>query len=151
MSITKRQFDLLHAMGITVWQRRDLPAHVYQSASISDESTTNTNETKNKQIPTSNEELTQSLATTEVISIDLQELLDQQLFRDIIQCLGVSRADLSVQNNQIDLGLINWQLSQGDQIEFSHNCLITPDLNTIANSAQLKKSLCHSLGSLRST
>ena len=27
MSINKRQFDLLQAMGITVWQRRELSEH----------------------------------------------------------------------------------------------------------------------------
>ncbi len=151
MSITKRQFDLLHAMGITVWQRRDLPAHKSQPAPISDESTTSTNEAINKQVFASNEDLTQSLPTTEIINIDLQALLNQQLFRDVIQCLGVSRADLSVQNNQIDLGLINWQFSQDDQIEFNHNCLKTPALNTIAHSAQLKKALWQSIGSLSST
>jgi DNA polymerase III psi subunit len=151
MSITKRQFDLLHAMGITVWQRRDLPAHVYPSASTSDESTIGTDEAKNKQVPANNEELTQSLAATEIISIDLQGLLNQQLFKDVIQCLGVSRADLSVQNNQIDLGLINWQFNQNKQIEFSHNCLKTPDLNTIANSVELKKALWQSIGPLSST
>lgn len=148
MSITRRQFGLLNAMGITVWQRRDLPEHNSQSMQTSVENTVNPSTTKNKQISPNNEVEQQSRPTTEIIEINLQALLNQQLFNDIIQCLGASRADLSVQNGQINLGLFNWQFSHGEHIEFSHNILTTPDLSIIASSAQLKKMLWQSLGPL---
>ena len=148
MSITRRQFGLLNAMGITVWQRRDLPEHSSQSMQASVESTANASTTKNQQVSPNNEVEQQSRSTTEIIDIDLQALLNQQLFNDIIQCLGASRADLSVQNGQVNLGLFNWQFSHSEHIEFSHNILTTPDLHTIASSVELKKMLWQSLGPL---
>jgi hypothetical protein len=157
MSVTKRQFDLLQAMGITVWQRRDLPAHVSQSTQVNTATNTDTSSeiiesnNEHQQVTAASEALAQPSPATEPVSIDLPALMEQQLFRDVIQCLGASRADISIQSDQIDLGLINWQFNQNKQIEFSHNCLKTPDLNTIANSVELKKSLWQSLGPLSST
>jgi DNA polymerase III psi subunit len=157
MSVTKRQFDLLQAMGITVWQRRDLPAHVSQSTQINVTAHADTsseiieNNNENQQVTAASEASVQVSPVSEAVSIDLSVLLKQQLFRDVIQCLGVSRADISIQSDQIDLGLINWQFNQNKRIEFSHNCLKTPDLNTIANSVELKKALWQSLGPLSST
>lgn len=157
MSVTKRQFDLLQAMGIAVWQRRELPVQASQPCQVAPKSNANETTTsitpKNQQLTatTASAELNQTAPEAVRANIDLQALLEQQLFNDVIQCLGTSRADLSVQNHQIDLGLINWEFGESNNIEFSHNCLRTPDLDTIANSPQLKKALWHSIGPLSST
>jgi DNA polymerase III psi subunit len=153
MSISKRQFDLLQAMGITVWQRRDLPSH---SSAVESTQSRQHVENINDSVTSTNEQvsLTPSHATSpqaaanEIIEIDLKVLLKQPLFNDIIICLGASSADLSITQNQIDLGIINWQFTQSDSITFEHNCLKTPDLTTIANSPELKKSLWQSIGPL---
>jgi len=154
MSINKRQFDLLQAMGITVWQRRDLSSHNSWSENSPhtgqnpepDSAAINAVATEPSAVESDNT-ITHTAANEE-ITIDLQALLKQQLFKDVIRCLGASTAELSAEHNQIDLGIINWQFSVKKSIEFKHNCLKTPDLITIANSPALKKSLWQSIGSL---
>ena len=153
MSISKRQFDLLQAMGITVWQRRDLPDH---SSAVESTQRRQHSDNISNCVTSTNEQasLTPSHATSpqtnanQIIEIDLKVLLKKPLFNDIINCLGASSADLSITQNQIDLGIINWQFTHSDCITFEHNCLKTPDLTTIANSPELKKSLWQSIGPL---
>lgn len=154
MSINKRQFDLLQAMGITVWQRRDLsshnswsenPSHTAQDT-VPDSAAINAVATEPSAVESGNT-ITHTTVNEE-ITIDLQALLKQQLFQDVIRCLGASSAELSAEHNRINLGIINWQFSVKKSIEFKHNCLKTPDLITIANSPALKKSLWQSIGSL---
>jgi len=153
MSINKRQFTLLQAMGITVWQRRELSNHssplavpdnkVLSSEQVNvstDENTTQTSSAEKQKPPLHS-----------VIVIDLTSLLKQPLFKDIISCLGASSADISIEHNQIDLGIINWQFTSNDSIEFDHNCLKTPHLTIIANSPTLKKSLWQTIGHLSSS
>ena len=156
MSINKRQFELLQAMGITVWQRRDLsnhnsllenPSHTAQN---SEQDSTAINAVATEPSAVESQNTTAHTTINEEITVDLQALLKQQLFKDVIRCLGASSADLSVEHNQIDLGIINWQFTVRKSIEFKHNCLKTPDLITIANSPALKKSLWQSIGSLSS-
>tara|TARA_R110000737_G_scaffold261720_1_gene269829 strand:+ start:105 stop:569 length:465 start_codon:yes stop_codon:yes gene_type:complete len=153
MSINKRQFELLQAMGITVWQRRDLSGHsptvstsdpVEKADHVSDSGNGVTEQLSSSQ--TSNEKTPNNGS----IAIDLKALLKQPLFHDIIRCLGVSSADLSINHNQIDLGIINWQFTSNEEIELKHNCLKTPELATLANSPILKKSLWQSIGPLSS-
>jgi DNA polymerase III psi subunit len=160
MSINKRQFELLQAMGITVWQRRELSSHNLLSANAtetaqnnfksSDSSTAVTSPALSKSSPDTTKLIVQT-AQIGCIAVDLQSLLKQPLFKDIIRCLGANSADLSISHNKIDLGIINWQFTLNESIEFKHNCLSTPDLTTLANSPELKKSLWQSIGSLSST
>jgi DNA polymerase III psi subunit len=157
MSINKRQFDLLQAMGITVWQRRKLSSH--NSLSADSHNTVQNNEQNSDSINIANSQSLlkssqgplQETTPIESITLDLKSLLKHQLFKDIINCLGANSADLSIAHNQIDLGIINWQFTPNNSIEFKHNCLKTPDLATLANSPALKKSLWQSIGPLSST
>lgn len=155
MSITKRQFDLLQAMGINVWQRRDLftctdkNSNSSELKSIFDHNDTNQtagvisslndNDSSQSNIVESN------LIESNLIEPNLTALRKQQIFNDIIQCLGVSSCDLLVHQSQIDLGLINWQFHKNQKIEFHHNCLRTPELSILATSAQMKKLLWQSI------
>jgi DNA polymerase III psi subunit len=160
MSINKRQFELLQAMGITVWQRRELSSHNLLSAKAtetdqdnntnSDSSTAVTSPALSQSSPDTTKQIVQ-IAQSDCIAVDLQSLLSQPLFKDIIRCLGANSADLSISHNKIDLGIINWQFTPNERIEFKHNCLSTPDLTTLANSPELKKSLWQSIGPLSST
>ena len=160
MSINKRQFNLLQAMGITVWQRRELTtpsstsSNAIQSKQNSNEishTSSSTENTSSKSVTQSNASQTQQTSCSDKVAIDLNALLKQQLFKDIILSIGASSADISIANDQIDLGIINWQFSENTEIEFKHNCLKTPVLTTLANSPALKKALWQSLGSLSST
>ena len=154
MSINKRQFNLLKAMGITVWQRRELSnlsplptnaAKTIQNSEHYVDSTVAELSSESKQVRK------QAHSHEGSIAIELKALLKQQLFKDIINSIGASSADLSIEHNQIDLGIINWQFSHDKNIEFEHNCLKTPDLSTLANSAELKKSLWQLIGPLSAT
>ncbi len=154
MSISKRQFDLLQAMGITVWQRRELSEHdalVIKSPEDSQNSL-QAEECVHSiftQSPSSTQQnKPQAYTNDEKPALDLKTLLKQPLFNDIIRCLGVSSADLSMSQNQLDLGIINWKFTGADRIEFSHNCLTTPTLDTLTNSPALKKALWQSIGPL---
>lgn len=160
MSINKRQFNLLQAMGITVWQRRELTntsstsSNAMQSKQNSNKishTSSSTENTSSKSVTQSNANQTQQTSYSDKVAIDLDALLKQQLFKDIILSIGASSADISIANDQIDLGIINWQFSKNAEIEFKHNCLKTPVLTTLANSPALKKALWQSLGSLSST
>ena len=160
MSINKRQFNLLHAMGITVWQRRELtnPSPTSSNAMQSKQNSNEINHassapenTSSTPVAHSNASQTQQTSCSDKVAINLDELLKQQLFKDIILSIGASSADISIANDQIDLGIINWQFSENSAIEFKHNCLKTPVLTTLANSPALKKALWQSLGSLSST
>lgn len=159
MSINKRQFNLLQAMGITVWQRRELFGD--DSLSAKSVATVQNAVQDNNSITADTPELSSTLAldknqnqhtvNAQASAIDLKALLKHPLFKDIISSIGASSADLSIAHNQIDLGIINWQFSDSERIEFKHNCLKTPDLTTIANSPALKKSLWQSIGTLSSS
>ncbi len=130
MSITKRQFGLLTAMDITVWQRRELTTHGNSSETVL---------TSSQHPNSAHKQEVSNLA------INISDLPTEQLFIDIMQCLGVSSADVSLRDNKIDLGIINWQFSRQEKIEFKHNCLITPEMSVLAQSIPLKKLLWQSL------
>ncbi|MFT5634924.1 MAG: DNA polymerase III psi subunit [Cognaticolwellia sp.] len=157
MSINKRQFDLLQAMGITVWQRRalsgqnSLSADSSETVQITEQASDSINAVTPQSSSTPDQDTTQQTLHNKNIAVDLKTLLKHQLFKDIISSIGTSSADLSITHNQIDLGIINWQFTANKNIEFKHNCLKTPDLTTLANSPELKKSLWQSIGSLSSS
>ncbi|UUO22590.1 hypothetical protein FGD67_04875 [Colwellia sp. M166] len=154
MTISKRQFDLLQAMGITVWQRRDLSSLTSGSAMANANSpkqdNTPVNNLANKSSSQSSRSAVQQAPNVKPITLDLETLFKQSLFNDVIRCLGVSHADLAIEKDQLDLGIINWQFTDSNSIEFKHNCLQTPDLTTLANSPALKKALWQSIGPLSS-
>ena len=101
MSISKRQFDLLQAMGITVWQRRDLSHLNLSQADISNKTLADKSTTE------ATPSAPQQSSNVKSISYDLESLFKLSLFNDVIRCLGVSHADLTVKQNQLDLGIIN--------------------------------------------
>ncbi len=155
MSISKRQFNLLQAMGITTWQRRDLSSQNLASVALDDEAN-NPAQNNNSSLKASAEssitensaksDNTQKTVVHQPALINLNTLLKHPLFKDVIRCLGASSADVSVVGEQIDLGIFNWQFTESDNIELKHNCLKTPDLDTLAHSPMLKKALWQSIG-----
>ena len=112
MSINKRQFELLQAMGITVWQRRELSSHNLLSANATETAQNNATNSDSSTAVTSpalsqsSPDTTKQTAQSDYIAVDLQSLLKQPLFKDIIRCLGANSADLSISHNKIDLGIL---------------------------------------------
>jgi DNA polymerase III psi subunit len=134
MAITSRQFDQLSEMGISLWQSRKRQ---------------NTEQTKQDDYLPQNQ---QSLTT----------LSKQKLFSDILLSLSLTLGEVKAQDNHLDVGLFNWyflnrelngevkekaaQAGSPQQKPLIHcidNKLVTPSIETIAQSANLKKQLWH--------
>ncbi|MEI6895711.1 MAG: hypothetical protein V5789_14025 [Colwellia sp.] len=120
MSISQHQFEQLTEMGISLWQSRsrDNQDNAKQALSIN------------------------------YIDTDLAELINQQVFTDIVLASGLSMGEISHQGNHIDLGLFNWYFSENSpqsEILWRDQQLITPPIEKISTSPRLKKQLWHVL------
>jgi len=113
MTVTKRQFALLDAMGIKLWCART----------------------------TENQENSAEQELPERLEIDLEKLKASQLFNDILLSINLSIAEISCQDKSLNLGLFNWIFSSQDKISFENNLLITPPLETLATRPTLKSQL----------
>jgi len=122
MAITQRQFNHLKEMGVNVWQQRNSEHTIENSAE------TLTSKNTNTPVSTS-------------IAFDLNQLSQQQLFADVLQCIDISIGEITTENNIMNLGLFNWQFKETDTITFSKSVLTTPLLTAFENSTQLKKDL----------
>ena len=127
MTITSRQFDQLSEMGISLWQSRNNNSH-------------------------DNEDSEQYTLQTQQ---SLDKIAKKTIFSDILLSLNLSIGEINVQNNHLDVGMFNWffidkdteQLAEDEQkaITYTDNKLITPNIETIAQSAILKKQLWHTI------
>ena len=128
MAITSKQFDQLSEMGISLWQSR-----TKENAE---------QEAHDNYLPQNQQSLT--------------TLTKQKLFSDILLSLNLTVGEVKYQNNHLDVGLFNWyflnehpkeEVGQGHSPELSSmiscvdNKLISPSIETIAQSASLKKQL----------
>ena len=122
MAITQRQFNHLKEMGVNVWQQRNSEHTIENSAE------TLTSKNTNTPVSTS-------------IAFDLNQLTQQQLFADVLQCIDISIGEITTENNIMNLGLFNWQFKETDSITFSKSVLTTPMLTAFESNSQLKKDL----------
>lgn len=127
MSINKRQFELLKAMGVDVWQRREL-----------------TNTAKNNEPETCKNQIDNNLT----IALDLKQLLKERLFNDIITSIGIEPSEITIDEQRLNLGIINWAFHNKDEVSFDNNCLYTPLLPVVATSSDYKRSLWQHLAPL---
>lgn len=118
MPLNQTQHTYLSAMGINLWQRKVC---------------------KNKLKPQDNSQaLSQEKA---VAATELTELSQSQLFVDILQSVNVSLGDITQHNNCLNLGWLNWEIHEGNELSFSNNTLRTPKLAIIAQSNTMKIAL----------
>lgn len=115
MTINQRQFTQLKEMGIELWQRREL----------AEETAPNLNKIEQHSI----------------IDVDLGKLVSQTLFSDILLCFQISPVEVSQNGQQLNLGLFNWQFSEGNTISVKNNTLTTPAIAEIQNDPELKATL----------
>ena len=113
MSITQRQYNHLQAMNIPLWVRKDI--------TDKDESTG-----KNEH---------------SAVEIVLEELIVDRAFQDILQCVGITGAEISYENCHLNLGLFNWQFTNNDSITFEQSLLSTPPIDMLIKTPQLKRQL----------
>jgi len=146
MAITSRQFEQLSEMGISLWQSR-----------------TPQNTEKNTEHTRQNDYLPQSQQS-------LTELSKQKIFSDILLSLNLTVGEVKAQNNHLDVGLFNWYFlneeldkafnekldeeldnkpkgcpDEKPLIHCLENKLVSPSIETIAQSANLKKQLWHTI------
>jgi len=132
MAITTQQFEQLSEMGISLWQSR--------AADNID-----TKAKKNNYIAQSQQSLT--------------TLTEQTLFTDILRCLNLTLGEVKAQDDHLDVGLFNWyfvdkendnelngkSMQKAQTINCINNKLISPSIDIIAQSTQLKKQLWHTI------
>ncbi|MFB0982234.1 MAG: DNA polymerase III subunit psi [Alteromonadaceae bacterium] len=81
----------------------------------------------------------------EYLDIELPSITEKNIFNDIVNSLGLSIGEISSDENSISLGLLSWQFSLKNEISLTHQHLITPSLNVLENSPELKKALWQTL------
>jgi DNA polymerase III psi subunit len=135
MTISKRQFELLNAMNIPSWVSKQ--SNTVPKIKAMAEEVTELNLTE--QLPPS----AQAKPIKDVV-IDLAALINNPLFNDILVTMGLLSThtvlDTRTQNS-VKIGVINWQFSDKDIMEFNNNQLITPNLQQFEKSPQLKRQL----------
>ncbi len=121
MTVSKRQFTLLKEMGINIWQQKK---------------------------PSDNQENSNVQAVHEadsvnndLIKVDLNKLSKQQLFTDIIQSIGLSIGEVTLEDAYLNIGLLNWQFTTNNELTLKNNLLTTPPLAVLAQSTNLKSEL----------
>ena len=141
MSISQRQFSILTEMGISLWQRRKL------TNSSNTSNTSNTSNSLTDTVSVSGSSIsTKSSAINNhkeenALSFNFSEISKQQIFQDILLSIGLSLTDVNEQNNYLDLGLLNWQFVNDETIILNENTLLSPAIENISNSSQLKRQL----------
>ena len=137
MTISKRQFELLNAMSIPLWVSK-------QSNTVPVIKTIKEEQKENHLII--KEQLTPSkpVITSNKLVINLTVLVEKPLFNDILVSMGLlsTQAVLGTHTeNSVNLGVIDWQFSDKKIISFTNNLLITPYLQVLEKSPQLKRQL----------
>ncbi len=80
-----------------------------------------------------------------VLDVNIEALSQYNLFNDIVLSLGLSLGEINCEQNQISLGLLNWQFREQSDISIDSNMLITPEIKKIQQSPQLKAQLWQKL------
>lgn len=119
MTVTQRQYSHLTEMGINVWrQRNTLPDNIVAESS--------------ELIPDK---------PSQFLTIDSNEFINNTLFQDVLLSINCSVGDVTFDKNTINLGLINWRFVQSNTLNFSHNVLTTPSLESLSHNIVLKREL----------
>jgi DNA polymerase III psi subunit len=85
------------------------------------------------------------VSNVEYLDIELSSISAKTIFIDIVKSLGLSIGETSCDENSISLGLLRWQFSIKSDISLTQQHLITPSLNVLENSPELKKALWQKL------
>ncbi|WP_284206677.1 DNA polymerase III subunit psi [Thalassotalea eurytherma] len=85
----------------------------------------------------------------EISKIDYEQLVQTQLFQDILMAMNIDTDQHQLVSGHIDLGLINWQFSQENTCYYQDQLLVTPSLDDIKQSSQLKRQLWQTINELR--
>ena len=84
------------------------------------------------------------VATQEMFNtlpIDNQQLLQSQVFIDILNSMGLSIADVEITSDAIKLPKFHWRFEESEQAKFENNTLFSASIDKLTPSAELKKQL----------
>ncbi|WDE12856.1 hypothetical protein [Thalassomonas haliotis] len=154
MAVSKHQFQLLSEMGIELWQPKTAatsaqPLPDKESNKESDKESGKKPEKKsgkrseeNPQRQAANKTKVQADKDQENITPpDFDRLKVHPLFHDIILSIGLSIGEVTAAQEYLDLGLLHWQFSPGQQLSLSDKLLTTPSIQVLAASGKLKRQL----------
>ena len=118
MSLSRKQKMYLHEMGITLWAKKVI-------------NTDNNIEDNNELLNISPDHLTQST-----------------LFNDILQLLSSSFGEYTMTEQSVSFDFFTWSFSSEYMIKYHNNQLVTPAINVMTQSVELKKQLWQHLSHL---
>lgn len=118
MSLSRKQKMYLHEMGITLWAKKVI-------------NTDNNIEDNNELLKISSDDLTQST-----------------LFNDILQLLSSSFGEYTMTEQSVSFDFFTWSFSSEYMIKYHNNQLVTPAINVMTQSVELKKQLWQHLSHL---
>jgi DNA polymerase III psi subunit len=132
MTVSSQQFTYLNAMGINLWQRKNLP-----------EEQQNEHTLVQNNIPAHKKS---DVLSADLLSIDLNTLQSHSLFQNIITALNISFGEITATENTLNLGLFNWQMQTANHtnstgFNFENNILTTPSLDVLIAKPAAKKQL----------
>ena len=120
MTITPQQFVILTEMGIDLWQRKKV---------------------NNIRIATTQQKQDISSTSSDNISINLERLVSESIFKDILHCLKLTSDQVIHTTQGLQLASFTWEFSDKNNIIVNKQKLTTPPLSDIAKSSQLKRQL----------
>lgn len=120
MAISEKQFVYLQEMGINLWQRKSISAPEVKDTSSQTDGSEHT--------------------------VEINDLLSQRFFLDIIHALALQPADFSqVSPNKLQCDDFVWKFINDATIEFENNLLTTPPVSDFLQQPALKKHLYQQL------
>lgn len=75
------------------------------------------------------------------LPIDAKATINHRLYLDVVTALSLNQTEVSIEADKIELGLLRWQFHHTDDVELNKQHLLTPSLDALANSPELKQQL----------
>ncbi|TLU61669.1 hypothetical protein FE810_14270 [Thalassotalea litorea] len=148
MSLNRKQFDYLQAMGISVWSAREEKFSTLEGKDdnriIIDQSnkiiaqlnTLQSHPKVNKSKPKSTKQQPKLSAKQQ-----LEACADSRWFADLLVWLGYTNTDITIDDNGLHFGDYCWQFHNKDIIEFSDRHIKTPVLASESPTNKQKRQL----------
>lgn len=148
MSLNRKQFDYLQAMGISVWSAREEkfstlegkeenPMIINQSDKIIAELNTLKSHSGTAKPKPKSDKTPRTLSTIE----QLEACADSRWFADLLAWLGYQRSDLMISEQGICFGDYAWQFHNKDVIAFSDKSIKSPNFANTAPTNKQKRQL----------
>lgn len=79
------------------------------------------------------------------LPIDADATLNDKFFENVLKAIHLSKAEITISSSAIDLGALLWSFTQESEFTFEANRLVTPPLEQIKQSSQMKQQLWQQL------